>query len=260
VFGYQADSDRAYFIFGSIAFAFFSLLIVWVRRSGFGQRLLAMKDSPAACATLGLNLTSTKLAVFALSAGIAGIGGAIYGGALRVADPSLFEFFTGLSILLVMVIAGLGSIAGAFSAGLFLGAPILANLFPSLKQLQTVIVGFAGIGLGKDPNGFIQRDIKPRWAVMWREPLSIVALIAAMVAVWLLRTTGTIANWPFVVLELGLLVVAPQLGEYLERRRSAAAGTTEPRPVPLEWIGVTQPFTGADVAEMDRELALESKS
>jgi hypothetical protein len=30
--------------------------------------------------------------------------------------------------------------------------------------------------------------------------------------------------------------------------------------VPLEWIGVTQPFTGADVAEMDRELALESKS
>jgi hypothetical protein len=26
--------------------------------------------------------------------------------------------------------------------------------------------------------------------------------------------------------------------------------------VPLEWIGVTQPFTPGDVAEMDRELAL----
>lgn len=260
LFGYQADSDRAYFIFGSIAFAVFSLLIVWVRRSGFGQRLLAMKDSPAACATLGLNLTSTKLAVFALSAGIAGIGGAIYGGALRVADPSLFEFFTGLSILLVMVIAGIGSIAAAFSSGLFLGAPILANLFPSLKQLQTVIVGFAGIGLGKDPNGFIQRDIKPRWSVMWREKLSIAVLIPAMVVVWLLRTTGTIKNWPFVVLELGLLVLGPQLGEYLERRRAETTGTTEPRPVPLEWIGVTQPFTAADVAEMDRELAIPERA
>jgi branched-chain amino acid transport system permease protein len=255
-FGYQAESDRAYFIFGSIAFALFSLLIVWVRRSGFGQRLLAMKDSPAACATLGLNLTFTKLAVFALSAGIAGIGGAIYGGALRVADPSLFEFFTGLSILLVMVIAGLGSIAGAFTAGLFLGAPILANLFPSLKQLQTVVVGFAGIGLGKNPNGFIQNDIRPRWNVMWKEPLSIAALLAGLVVVWLLRTTGAIANWPFVVLELGLLVLGPQLAEYLQRRRTAAAGAPEPRPVPLEWIGVTQPFTPGDVAEMDRELAL----
>ncbi len=260
VFGYQADSDRAYFIFGAIAFAIFSLLVVWVRRSGFGYRLLAMKDSPAACATLGLNLTSTKLAVFALSAGIAGIGGAIYGGALRVADPSLFEFFTGLSILLVMVIAGIGSIAGAFAAGLFLGAPILANLFPSLKQLQTVIVGFAGIGLGKNPNGFIQNDIRPRWNVVWRNPVSIVPIVAALVAVWLLRTTGVIANWPFVVLELGLLALAPQLAEVMERRRLAAERAAEPRPVPLEWIGVTQPFTAGDVAEMDRELALPGRA
>jgi hypothetical protein len=159
-----------------------------------------------------------------------------------------------------MVIAGIGSAAGAFSAGLFLGAPILANLFPSLKQLQTVLVGFAGIGLGKNPNGFIQNDIHPRWKVMWKEPLSIVALIGGMAVVWLLRTTGTIANWPFVVLELGLLVLGPQLADYLQRRRTAATGTGEPRPVPLEWIGVTQPFTPNDVAEMDRELALPERA
>jgi len=44
------------------------LLVVGVRRSGFGSRLLALKDSPAACATLGLDVTRLKLAVFALSA------------------------------------------------------------------------------------------------------------------------------------------------------------------------------------------------
>ena len=38
------------------------LLVVAVRRSGFGQRLLAMKDSPAACATLGIDVTRLKLA------------------------------------------------------------------------------------------------------------------------------------------------------------------------------------------------------
>jgi branched-chain amino acid transport system permease protein len=256
VFGYQADSDRAYFIFGAIMFGVFALLVAWIRRSGFGHRLLAMKDSPAACATLGLNLTFTKVAVFAISAFIAGIGGAIYGGALRVADSSqTFDFFTGLSILLVMVIAGIGSMGAAFSTGFFLGAPILANLFPSLKQLQTVLVGFAGIGLGQNPNGFIQKDIRPRYNVMVREPLSIVALVVAMIITWLLRTTGIIANYPFAIIELALLALGPQLGEYLARRRRAPE-EIEPGVTPLEWVGITEPFTADRVAEMDRALGL----
>ncbi|HZR14489.1 MAG TPA: ABC transporter permease [Acidimicrobiia bacterium] len=256
VFGYQADSDRAYFIFGAIMFGVFALLVAWIRRSGFGHRLLAMKDSPAACATLGLNLTFTKVAVFAISAFIAGIGGAIYGGALRVADSSqTFDFFTGLSILLVMVIAGIGSLGAAFSTGFFLGAPILANLFPSLKQLQTVLVGFAGIGLGQNPNGFIQKDIRPRYNVMVREPLSIVALVVAMIITWLLRTTGIIANYPFAIIELALLALGPQLGEYLARRRRAPE-EIEPGVTPLEWVGITEPFTADRVAEMDRALGL----
>ena len=49
------------------------LLVVAVRRSSFGQRLLAMKDSPAACATLGIDITRLKLGVFALSAAMAGV-------------------------------------------------------------------------------------------------------------------------------------------------------------------------------------------
>ena len=40
-----------------------------LRRGPFGRRLVGMNDSPAACSTVGLSLTVTKLAVFALSAG-----------------------------------------------------------------------------------------------------------------------------------------------------------------------------------------------
>jgi ABC-type branched-subunit amino acid transport system permease subunit len=45
--------------------------VVALRRSAFGRRLVAMRDSPAACATLGVNLFFTKLAVFGISAAIA---------------------------------------------------------------------------------------------------------------------------------------------------------------------------------------------
>ena len=73
-----------------------SLLVVAIRRSRFGRRLLAMRDSEAACATLGLNLLGTRLAVFMLSAAIAGLGGALYATQLASIGPNNFDFVTGL--------------------------------------------------------------------------------------------------------------------------------------------------------------------
>ena len=60
-----------------------------------------MKDSEAACATLGMNLTLTKLAVFSLSAAIAGVGGALYGGMLQSINPENFSFINGLPIFML---------------------------------------------------------------------------------------------------------------------------------------------------------------
>ena len=45
----------------------------------FGRRLVALNDSPAAFATVGLNIGVTKVAVFAIGAGLAGLAGALYG-------------------------------------------------------------------------------------------------------------------------------------------------------------------------------------
>jgi hypothetical protein len=73
-----------------------------------------------------------------------------------------------------------------------------------------------------------------------------------MVFVYLLRTTGTIKNYPFAILELGLLVLGPQIALYLRNRRPEYEA--EARPMPLEWVGVTRPFTPADVGEMDQAL------
>src|SRR5207302_1731707 len=63
-FGLSLENPKTYFVFGAIAFSLVALLVVAVRRSTFGQRLLALKDSPAAYATLGLNPRLTTLAVF----------------------------------------------------------------------------------------------------------------------------------------------------------------------------------------------------
>ena len=77
ILGIHFPADSAYLLFVTAMFCIVGIGVVWLRRGRFGRRLVAMRDSPAACATLGVNLFSTKLAVFAISAAIAGFGGAL---------------------------------------------------------------------------------------------------------------------------------------------------------------------------------------
>ena len=65
LFGLHVNSQHAYVIFLAVVFALLSIGLLALRRGPFGRLLSASKDSQAACVTLGLNLTTTKLAVFA---------------------------------------------------------------------------------------------------------------------------------------------------------------------------------------------------
>ena len=90
--GLDTNEPKTLLIVLSVVFGLFWLAVVAIRRSRFGERLLAMKDSPAACATLGMNTTSTKLTVFTLSAAMAGVGGAFYAAAQGGVAASNFDF------------------------------------------------------------------------------------------------------------------------------------------------------------------------
>jgi branched-chain amino acid transport system permease protein len=148
------ESDRAYFVLLAVVFALFGLGIVWLRLGAFGRRLQAMKDSPAACATLGMNLTLTKLQVFALSAGIAGVGGAMLGGLQNGVSVTQFDALQSLPILLMAAAGGIAMVSGALAGGVFYASfPIIADAIPSLSDLLQLAPGLIGISLGRNPNG-----------------------------------------------------------------------------------------------------------
>lgn len=209
LFGISLRGEKALFIAGSVIFVVLSVVVVAVRRSEFGHRLLASKDSPAACATLGMNVKATTLAVFALSGAIAGIGGGLYGVGLGSAAPDVFQFFNGLSVLLVMVVVGISSVGAGAAAGIFLGGPTLANFFPTLTQLNSVLVGAAGTSVGTTPNGAIPSGLRPLWLSVLRRRILLVAILAVVLLAWGMRLAGALDNWALSGVDLFVLLVVP---------------------------------------------------
>jgi branched-chain amino acid transport system permease protein len=207
---WSLSSQAGFFVASSVLFAGLCFLVVAVRRSEFGHRLLAFKDSPAACATLGMNARISTLAVFALSAALAGVGGGVYGAGLGSSAADVYQFFNGLSVLLVVVVMGLSSMGAAAACGIFLGGPTLANLFPSLSQLSAMLVGSGGISVGTSPNGTIPTLLRPMWGSLTRRRWLMVALIGSLVATWGLRLGHVINNWTFAGIIFALVFLLPQ--------------------------------------------------
>ena len=157
LFGLHVNSQHAYVIFLAVVFALLSIGLLALRRGPFGRLLSASKDSQAACVTLGLNLTTTKLAVFALSAGMAGLAGALLGAMRTVAGTLDFQMEQSLPVLLLVVLYGVTTTSGALFGGLSLGViQIFANRYPSLaNNLEFLTTGLAGITLGSYPDGIV---------------------------------------------------------------------------------------------------------
>jgi branched-chain amino acid transport system permease protein len=121
LFGWHINGDVGFDIFLAVVFSLLSIGLLVLRRGSFGRVLIAMKDSEAACATLGLSLTMTKLAVFTLSAALAGLGGALLAGATSVAGTTSYEMFYSLLILAAVAVGGVSLCSAALVGGIAIG-------------------------------------------------------------------------------------------------------------------------------------------
>jgi branched-chain amino acid transport system permease protein len=96
------------------------VFLVWlIQRSRFGLALTAIKQEIDAAEALGINATWYKVAAHALSAGLVAMAGGLY--AMRmiyVAPQTMFAFTMSLSIVLMPVIGGVGTLLGPVMGGI----------------------------------------------------------------------------------------------------------------------------------------------
>jgi len=147
-------SEEAYIVLMAIAFGVMGIFVLALKRGPFGRRLAAMRDSPAACATLGLDLTRTKLAVFFIAAAMAGIAGVFFAAQQGQGGASDFLMEQGLPVLLLAVIGGITSVSGVLLGGVMLGLRSLVEQhLTSIPGVTYLSIGLATVAIARNPNG-----------------------------------------------------------------------------------------------------------
>ena len=152
--GFSFDSRPAFFALCAFAFAALGVGVLALRRGRFGRTLAAMRDSQAACATLGLDIRRTKLTVFMISAAIAGLGGAFIGGLRGTVGTIDFTDLNNLPLYLLAVVGGVTTVSGALIGGaLFALLPVVQSRAPDLAGIVFLGIGATAVSLGRQPNG-----------------------------------------------------------------------------------------------------------
>jgi branched-chain amino acid transport system permease protein len=132
-FGWQADSSAEFYFVCLLIAVACTLAVLNLLRSPTGRAFVAIRDSEISAQSMGIHLAAYKTLSFALSAALAGIGGALYAHAIRFLSPDQFNILQSIDLLLMVVIGGLGSVHGAFLGAAFLiGMPQAISAFKDL--------------------------------------------------------------------------------------------------------------------------------
>lgn len=141
--GYRITEDKPFsaleHYYTAIAAAALAVLVsTIIANSKFGLALRAIKQDEDAAADIGVNPYTSKLWIHAIAAGLTGIAGGIYARRAAFFYPGdVFAFQTGISILLMPVIGGIGTVWGAVLGGVIFGTveEELVVYFPNLHLL-----------------------------------------------------------------------------------------------------------------------------
>jgi branched-chain amino acid transport system permease protein len=178
IFGFRMSSDsldrKAFLVFLALAFGVIFVVLELIRTTRWARRWIAVADSPAASATIGVNLTMAKVGVFALSGAIAGFAGAMLGLQKSALSVDSFPMFAGLPLVLLIAVQGV-----RFPVAAFMGAIGLAS-FPALNEvlgkpqwlssIELVGPGIAAITMAFRPDGgvfYAGRDLAG--VLPWRQ-------------------------------------------------------------------------------------------
>ncbi len=159
--GVDFYGDAAYYWLVAAVTSAVVLLVLNLERSHVGRAFRAVRDADLAAQMSGISLSQYKSLAFVVSAGIAGLAGALYGPLIGYLTPESFNLLLSIKFLLMVVVGGLGLLPGALvGAGFITGLELYLSTFRAWSQL--VFGAVVMLVLILEPSGLYGRWLKIR--------------------------------------------------------------------------------------------------
>ncbi|WP_024872158.1 high-affinity branched-chain amino acid ABC transporter permease LivM [Tolumonas lignilytica] len=128
---YDANYKIVFLYVMAVLLVLFTLLVIKrLLRMPLGRAWEALRDDEIACRSLGLNPTVIKLTAFAIGAAFAGFAGSFFAARQGFISPESFTFIESAIILAIVVLGGMGSLAGVVLAA------IIMTVLPELRAFN----------------------------------------------------------------------------------------------------------------------------
>lgn len=124
-----------------VALVMAAALVLWLRRSRTGLHIRAASQDIETASIMGIDVNRVSLIVVSLGAALAGLAGTLAAPYVSL-DPNMGNAFL-ITVLIVVVVGGIGSVGGAMAAGMGLG--IIQNVSTVWSPSVAVIVPYAAL-------------------------------------------------------------------------------------------------------------------
>ena len=134
--GTPKDSN---FIVGTILILITLFIVLNLIKSRDGRAIMSIRDNLIAAESVGIRITRYKLMAFSISAALAGVAGVLYAHNLNslMATPKNFGYNMSITILVFVVLGGIGNIRGSIISAVIL--TLLPELLRSMNDYRMLI-------------------------------------------------------------------------------------------------------------------------
>jgi branched-chain amino acid transport system permease protein len=109
--------------------------------SRIGRAMVALKENESLAVSIGINVTRYLVLAAVVSAAIAGASGSLYAHYLRIIDPDIFLFLYTVTMVIMVITGGKGTLAGPVVGGALFGAiPVIVRSFAA-PEVQWILYG-----------------------------------------------------------------------------------------------------------------------
>lgn len=137
IFGYEINAPETQRVFYILTVVFLGLsyaLCRWLTSGRFGRLLVALRDDENRARFSGYNPTGFKVLVFAISAVLAGVGGALFTPQTGIISPKSMDIALSIEMVIWVAVGGRATLIGAFIGTILVNfaKSILSEQFPEI--------------------------------------------------------------------------------------------------------------------------------